>query len=422
MRASYGFCMLVALFLAAIAWLLSLLLADNLFDEAFTDVDPLTVMLDIEDVLNSEPASQGLINELENNYGVLIEAGDKDESVRAETAESVEYFESYDLVLDDGRALTVVFPFEDTSFFTPGEWLHLALQSLAALAAVGVTILIMNNRLKILDGATRAAQFSELSHQSSDPIEKAVAALNYAKQNIMQLSESQKSAATDHRDLLASVAHEFRNPLARLQFANEMAMERTGDEQKALFEEANTAAVELDELVRETLRYSRISSFDNALTIEYLSVEDLFRDISENSFVSKNNIMLRIQYPEQEYFIHADRRLFTRALVNLIDNGFRYASTTVTLEVREEASAYVFLVQDDGEGIAAIHHDKLFEPFYRVERSRSRDTGGFGLGLSIVKSVCDRHNATVTVTNEENGACFAIRFPISNGEHASVDG
>ena len=422
MKASYGFCALAALLLCATAWLVSLLLADQLFIDTAYSEDPETVMLDIEQLLDGELADPLLIEELEYEYGVAI-TFKEDEKLRNNNdvamAEDVEIFT---ILLDDGRSLTVAFPLEEQTFFTSREWLHLALQSLAALISVAMTILIMNNRLKVLDGATRDTQVPGLDHASTDPIDKAVMALKYAKQNIAQLGESQKSAASDHRDLLASVAHEFRNPLARLQFANEMAMERTGDEQKALFEEANIAAVELDELVRETLRYSRISSLDSALSLEYFPVEDIFRDIAESSSTAFNSTALRIQYPDQDYYLHADKRLFTRALVNLIDNGFRYAKSTVTLGVTEREGEYNFTVQDDGDGIATIHHDKLFEPFYRVERSRSRDTGGFGLGLSIVKSICDRHNASVSVSSDKSGTCFSIRFPVSGRQEIAFDG
>lgn len=73
-----------------------------------------------------------------------------------------------------------------------------------------------------------------------------------------------------------------------------------------------------------------------------------------------------------------------------------------------------FDVADDGPGIAVVHPQRLLEPFYRVERSRSRETGGIGLGLSIVKSICDKHGAEVRLTSGAEGTKFTPIWPLAS--------
>jgi len=78
-----------------------------------------------------------------------------------------------------------------------------------------------------------------------------------------------------------------------------------------------------------------------------------------------------------------------------------------------EENHLLFHVTDDGPGIAAIHHQRLFEPFYRAEGSRSRETGGFGLGLSVVKSICDKFKADVRLTSQSGSTRFTIAWPLN---------
>ena len=108
------------------------------------------------------------------------------------------------------------------------------------------------------------------------------------------------------------------------------------------------------------------------------------------------------------------------ALGNLLSNAVRYtpAGGRITLNVAARANGEVVVeVKDSGVGIAAEHIPRLTERFYRVDRSRSRETGGTGLGLAIVKHVAQRHRAKLeiesTVGGEQHGSTFRLRFPVS---------
>jgi two-component system phosphate regulon sensor histidine kinase PhoR len=106
----------------------------------------------------------------------------------------------------------------------------------------------------------------------------------------------------------------------------------------------------------------------------------------------------------------------TSAFVNLVTNAIRYTPEggSIALSWRSGAQGAWFSVEDTGIGIPAEHIPRLTERFYRVDRSRSRETGGTGLGLAIVKHALARHNATLEVTSEAGrGSRFSARFPTS---------
>ena len=102
--------------------------------------------------------------------------------------------------------------------------------------------------------------------------------------------------------------------------------------------------------------------------------------------------------------------MLEQALINLIENALRYSNgKTVSVSVTQENANAVLTVRDDGIGIAEEHRDRLFERFYRVDKSRSRELGGTGLGLAIVKHIALTHNGKVEViTDVGKGAEFRI--------------
>ena len=293
----------------------------------------------------------------------------------------------YDIVVNDSLVLSVGLDYDDDSRVPAADWLQLALIAAAMVCTVWVTALLGKRRLRVLEDTVLETTSASTVDTQTDPVKNAIDALQTAKEQITQLQHARQSAIEDHRDLLASVAHEFRNPLARLQFANEMAMERSGDEQQALFEEANIAARELDALVRETLHYSRLRSLDNILEPESLTLGELLQEMRDQHITLPDGVEFSVKEPADNPVITIDRRLMIRALTNLASNAARYAATTITLDTRQQESHLQLNLVDDGPGIDTTHATRIFEPFYRVGSSRSRESGGFGLGLSIVKSL-----------------------------------
>lgn len=409
-------CTAFGILFSFLAWLLGLLLIDVFIgreDWMSQDADTLD---EIEETLNIPEDRQLSIIELSNYYDASIEEVNNEGTENNLDPQEVKD-SYYELVLEDGTMLEVGLDFLDSPFITLADWLQLLLHTLAIICAVWVTLLIFERQLRPLTAASKGIVPKNIddkqSNDDSDAIPTAVNALDIAKTHIEHLKDAERSAIEHHRDLLASVAHEFRNPLARLQFAIELAAERTGEDQNVLFEEANIAAVELDALVRETLHYSRLINNGNALSLDSVSVLDVFRTLSDLQPGTRAEIQLLLDYPTNEILLFADKRLLTRALTNLVTNALKYADNKVSVTIETNATHAFISVVDDGKGIDQLHAERIFEPFYRIERSRSRDTGGFGLGLSIVSSICQQHNATITLQATDTGAHFLLSWPLS---------
>jgi len=165
-------------------------------------------------------------------------------------------------------------------------------------------------------------------------------------------------------------------------------------------------------LVSDLLDLSRIEAKTYRLNIENLdvsrAVEKVFDLINENS--AKKNISLTDEIRPGEYMVLADRKALEQVLFNLIDNAVKYCpegSRTVVSALKAGGNDIRITVTDNGPGIPAEHHQRLFERFYRVDKGRSRDMGGTGLGLSIVKHLVEAMGGSAGVESTPgNGASF----------------
>jgi len=215
------------------------------------------------------------------------------------------------------------------------------------------------------------------------------------------------------RSLLHSVSHELRTPIARLEFGLELLDARANDpdlHRRIVAMEGDLR--ELNNLVNELLDMSKL---DSARTLQPASVElgALLQECCATLPPSPHEVAYE---PDGALgTIEADPRLLSRAVGNLLRNAQKYAATRVMLSARRGADSIEIAVDDDGPGIPVEERERVFDPFYRLDRSRDRATGGFGLGLSIARKAVALHGGTLQAeTSSLGGARFVVRLPLSN--------
>lgn len=230
-------------------------------------------------------------------------------------------------------------------------------------------------------------------------------------ERIDHMADRIEELLVSQKNLLHSVSHELRTPIARLEFALELLDAKADN--PAL--RPRIAAMEgdlreLNGLVNELLGMARLDS-EQALRRETVDVDDLLRTSAAALPPGAQN--LDIGQAEPPGTIDADPRLLGRALSNLLRNAQKYAAASIRLSARHEGKRLLIAVEDDGPGIPAEERERIFEPFYRLDRSRDRATGGFGLGLSIARKAVLLHGGTIMVEESAlGGAKFVISLPL----------
>lgn len=231
--------------------------------------------------------------------------------------------------------------------------------------------------------------------------------------HISELQHENESRLLLQRDLLHGVAHEFRSPMARIQFALEMLEEANETEQGALRQSIQTSLEDLDILVKELLYYAKLKNAESVLNFTAFEPSPLCQSAIATvyPFYPKINFSLN-NTCEDELVIKADENLIKRMLINLLRNAGRFAHSTCIITIESTMNEVSFIIEDDGVGIPPGKTKRIFEPFTRLDPSRSRDSGGCGLGLAIVDSIVNKHQGKVTLINGQlPGACFKITLP-----------
>jgi signal transduction histidine kinase len=226
------------------------------------------------------------------------------------------------------------------------------------------------------------------------------------------------------KELLANVSHELRTPLARIKAALELA-ELPGTNEAEMREKlAGIAqdAGELEQLVSDVLTVSRLElgSADIGLLSrrELCSIEDLVKDSQHRFKRLHKERKLDVVLPGDLPTMELDAALIRRALDNLLDNAAKYSEEDqlVELEVKNfESKTLELEVRDRGIGVLEEDKERIFEPFFRAESSRSRKSGGVGLGLTLCRRILHAHGGSIEVLQREGGgSVFRITLNCRN--------
>jgi len=218
------------------------------------------------------------------------------------------------------------------------------------------------------------------------------------------------------QDMIRAVSHELRTPVARIRFAVQMVEDMTDDAAiRRQLQGIDGDIEELDGLVDEILTYARLGSDAvNGREMEATLVDCRAmaeRVIDALSPLHGHLAIVLAEGPEVEAL--AEARYLQRALQNLVANACRHARSRVVIEVQAEPRLVRIDVEDDGPGVPAGERQAIFKPFARLDDSRTRSSGGYGLGLSIVQKVMTWHGGSVGVDDSPalGGARFTLLLP-----------
>jgi two-component system phosphate regulon sensor histidine kinase PhoR len=222
------------------------------------------------------------------------------------------------------------------------------------------------------------------------------------------------------RDFVANVSHEIKTPLTAIKGFVETLQQ--GNVEKAKEKERFLGIIQkhvdrLNAIVEDLLTLSRIEQEDKRKEIDFqqVKIEGIFQAAIQLCRPKAEEKKIHINLDcEKDTSAIFDPTLIEQAVVNLLDNALKYSEpqSTVLLKSHQQNSEVIISVQDHGIGIAQKHLPRLFERFYRVDKSRSRKEGGTGLGLAIVKHIAQAHGGHVSVESKlGEGSRFSIHLP-----------
>ncbi|MFN4017437.1 MAG: sensor histidine kinase [Reyranella sp.] len=284
---------------------------------------------------------------------------------------------------------------------------------LTLVLAIAGGVLLGSNFLRRIDTITRTSRAimeGDLSARipvrgTHDEIDQLVASLNAMLARIQQLMDGLRQVSSD-------IAHDLRTPLGRLRQRLEDARERATT--TADYSAATDAAIEEADALLETfsalLRIAQVEAGAQKSAFAAFDVSALLKSLGETyqPVAEDSDRTLEVQV-EPGAMLTGDRQLIAQLVSNLLENALRHTpeGTNVRLGLHRQGNGFEIEVADNGPGIPASEHDKVFDRFYRLDRSRS--TSGSGLGLAMVKAIAGLHGLTIRLEDAKPGLRVVLK-------------
>lgn len=236
-------------------------------------------------------------------------------------------------------------------------------------------------------------------------------------QHFNQMAERIAQLIGGQRELTNAISHELRTPIARLSFELDLVKHERAETVRAdLLADMRSDLQELEAMVSELLTYARLEHPELQLVAEPVDARAWLASVlgAVTLEAEANGIVCSADETTLDS-VALEPKFMARALLNLLLNAIHYARTRVTVKLQqaESANTYELIVDDDGPGIPLQDRTRVFEPFTRLDESRNRATGGFGLGLAIVRRVAEWHGGSVEIVDSPLRGCrIVLSWPV----------
>lgn len=230
---------------------------------------------------------------------------------------------------------------------------------------------------------------------------------------------SLQTSNNHQQQLLSDISHELKTPLARLQLATAILKKKNGETKET--ERIENEIQKMNSMVLDLLSLSRLE-LNQHISRKLFQAEDIWKNILEDTRFESEQYGLKLfiedQIKDKElYTLNGNVNLLSSALENIIRNAQKYAKSIIKVQIsiiQEQKQDLLFIVvDDDGEGVPDHELEHIFRPFYRVDEARARQTGGTGLGLTIVANAVQQHQGKVkAIKSELGGLRVEIRLPL----------
>ena len=234
------------------------------------------------------------------------------------------------------------------------------------------------------------------------------------------MSQKLERVEMTRQEFVSNVSHELKTPLSSVKVLGEslLLQENVPNEMyREFLMDINNEIDRMDSIINELLTLVRLDQTEQPLNIGQFSANKMVEDIVKrlSPLAETKNINLHLDEEEKLVTMEADEMKISLAVSNIIENAIKYTPHGGTVRVIIDAdhqNAFI-TVSDTGIGIGDAEHEKIFNRFYRVDKTRQRETGGTGLGLSITQKTVLLHNGSIKLTSKENeGSTFVLRLPL----------
>lgn len=286
------------------------------------------------------------------------------------------------------QGVFIIKPFDPTGFFKPERAIILLILFISIIIIL-LYFLLRNLFSPLKELSNAVVSIGEGNYDIKIPKGRKDE-LGELADSISEMSGKINSSIRSKEQLLIDVSHELRSPLTRIKLGLEVGSSK---------EKIEEDVIEMEKMVTGLLENYRADSSFSSIKPEKADIAELLDEIIAE-YADQDR--LKFTKPSKEIIANIDMDKIQVVFRNLIDNALKYSQGIISISVAELKGEVVISIKDSGMGIAVEDLKYIFEPFYRADRSRSRRTGGFGLGLSICKKIIDAHKGNILIISKVN--------------------
>ncbi len=295
----------------------------------------------------------------------------------------------------------------------------LALTVCLAIVIIVIAALLLAWVTRPLRDLAMAAERFSLDGKLDSLDESGPSEVRRAAQAFNRMRERIRKLVAERTQALAAVSHNLRTPITRVRLRSELL------DDTVIRDQIDADLLEMESMIDSTLEF--LKSGESAETRRLLDLSSIAQTCVDNAKEAGRDIAFS---GKESLSVEGQHIALKRAVGNLIGNALKYA-TSVRVEARRDGAFAELVVLDDGPGVPSDKLESVFDPFLRIETSRSKETGGVGLGLTIARSIARAHGGEVMLANRvEGGLSALLRLPakaaglsldrVSQGEHAAA--
>lgn len=315
-------------------------------------------------------------------------------------------------------------------YFSGSSILTVVLYVLLGIVFFSVSFLWMQRRtihtLSQLSQAVERIAEGDLEHEleplGEDELGRVAESINRMQREIKQLMEAERASEKSKNELITNVAHDLRTPLTSirgyLDILNKSSGQLSAEQRQKYLAIVDKKTRRLQELLESLFDFTKLSYGHLSMKLGELDIVRLLGQLLEENYpnFAKQGLSYEFTTTADQLVLRADGNLLARLFENLLSNAIKYGAEGKKVIVRLRTQSRQDCVEVDvinyGHVIPEQELPLIFEKFYRLERSRSLQTGGTGLGLAIVKDIAEMHGGSVQVRSDYNGTVFTVTLPL----------
>ena len=310
--------------------------------------------------------------------------------------DTVTYIDLVDLrIQSDNEVIQIFFP---KSKIAPSSVRIFVLWiTLPSIILILIAILFLRNQTRPIVKLSKAAERFGRGERVDDLRPSGASEIRKATLEFDKMMKRINKHLNQRSEMLSGISHDLRTPLTRLKL--QLAMTDKKDTAKKMASDID----EMEKMLNDYLQYAKSQTEEDYIEI---NINDLINDILQNFDKSKYEFL-----PSDNLLINARKNLIRRSISNVIENGLSYGKK-VFIQAKKSVGSVIIIIEDNGPGISKKEYENVFKPFYRVDKSRSLNRSGVGLGLSIAQDIVKSHGGNISLSESRfNGLMVKISLP-----------